>query len=109
MNSSLKKDLSTLTTINESTLSKMTNKIIWCITDAVCKSVYARDESAVIDMGIGKLTIKFDNDQIKYKFVPSKDLEESVTNAVINERNPLVDALESSLVDKMTNVYKSFF
>ncbi len=109
MNSSLKKDLSTLTTINESTLSKMTSKIVWCITDAVCKSVYARDDSTVVDIGIGKLTIKFDNNQVRYKFVPSKELEESVANAVLTERNPLVDALESSLVDKMTNVYKSFF
>ncbi len=109
MNSSLKKDLSTLTTINESTLSKLNNKAVWCITDAVCKSVYNRDDSAIIDMGIGKLTIKFDNNQVRYKFVPSKELEEAVTAAVLDERNPLVDALESSLVDKMTNVYKSFF
>lgn len=109
MNSSLKKDLSTLTTINESTLSKMTNKIIWCITDAVCKSIYNRDESTVVDIGIGKLIIKYDNNQVKYKFTPSKELEDSISTAVVTERNPLVDALESSLVDKMTNVYKSFF
>ena len=109
MDAVLKKDLSTLTTISESTLSKLNNKIIWCITDAVCKSVYNRDESTTVDLGFGKLTIKFDNNQIKYRFIPSSELEEAISSAVINERNPLVDALESSLVDKMTNVYKSFF
>ena len=109
MDAVLKKDLSTLTTISESTLSKLNTKIVWCITDAVCKSVYNRDESATIDLGYGKLTIKFDNNQVRYRFIPSKELEEAISSAIVNERNPLVDALESSLVDKITNVYKSFF
>lgn len=109
MNASLKSDLSTLTTIKESVLAKLNEKIVWCISDAVCKSVYNRDDSASIDLGYGNLIIKFDNNQIKYKFIPSKELEEAVTQAVITERNSLVEALETSLADKITNVYKSFF
>ena len=109
MNASLKSDLSTLTTIKESVLAKLNEKIVWCISDAVCKSVYNRDDSTSIDLGYGNLIIKFDNNQIKYKFIPSKELEEAVTQAVITERNSLVEALETSLADKITNVYKSFF
>lgn len=109
MNASLKNDLSTLSTINTYTLTRLINQINWCITDAVCKSVYEKDSEAVIDIGIGTLTIRFDSDQIRYKFVPSKQLEDAIVEAVVNEQNQLVDALKYSLVEKITNTYKSFF
>lgn len=108
MRSSLKKDLSTLTTINESTLSKLTDKIEWCISDTVEKSIYQRDTEANIDMGFGHLIINFDNNQIRYKFIPSEHLEKVVIDTVVNETNGLVVTLEDSLIQKMTNVYKDF-
>lgn len=109
MNASLKDDLSTLTTIKDSTLSKLTKEINYCITDAVCKSIYNEETETNIDIGIGTLTIRFDNNQVRYRFVPSKELEASIASAIIEEKNVLVTALETSLVDKLNNIYKSFF
>lgn len=108
MKTSLKKDLSILTTINEATLGKFTDKIEWCISDAVEKSIYQRDVEADIDVGIGHLIINFDNNQIKYRFVPSEHLENTIVDTVVNETNGLVVTLENSLIQKMTNVYKDF-
>lgn len=46
---------------------------------------------------------------MKFRFIPSKDLEKSVTNTVITEKNELIVELEESLVNKITNLYKDFF
>ena len=105
----LKNDLSTLTTINESTFSKLINKVEWCISDGVEKAINENSEEVLVDIGIGILMINFSNNEVKYKFKPSPRLEKVITSTIINERNDLVLNIENSLVSKLTNVYKNFF
>lgn len=109
MDASLKHDISTISTVSISTLSKFVKQINWCITDAVCKSTYSGDTETNIDIGIGRLIIKYDNEQVKYRFEPSQELDNAVVAAIVDEQNPLVDNLEESLIEKITNAYKSFF
>lgn len=101
----LVKDMATLTTIPEKALKKLLTKATYCINDAVAD---ANGEPADIDVGFGTLSISVVNDKIVYKFTPSKEFEEAIKNTVLNEQNLLEDALEASLVDKITNVYKEF-
>lgn len=105
----LKNDLSTLTTINESTFSKLINKVEWCISDGVEKAIIEDKNELAVDIGIGILLINFTNDEVKYKFKPNPRLEKVITNTIVNERNDLVLNIENSLVTKLTNVYKNFF
>lgn len=105
----INKSLSTLTTIPESTFSKLSNKIEWCISDCIEKSILNNDNVAEIDLDFGKLLINFSNESIKYKFIPSSRLEKVVSNTVIKEQNDLVLNIENSLVSKLTNTYKTFF
>lgn len=109
METNVKEDLSSLTTINESVFTKLINKVEWCISDCVEKSILNGDSLANIDLDIGNLLISFDNNQIKYKFIPSQKLEKAITNTVVNERNDLVLNIEESLVSKLVNTYKNFF
>ena len=102
-------DLSTLSTIPEKTLGKLSAKVVYCICDAVAEALAedaSEDRSVDLDIGIGTLSIGLVDDAIKYKFVPNETLETSVKQTVLNERNLLEDALEKSFVDKITNVYK---
>ena len=101
MNYDLVKDVATLTTISE----KLLTKVIYCISDAVAD---AKNEPADIDLGFGVLSISVLNDKVCYKFTPSNDFDNTIKSTVINEQNLLEDALEASLVDKITNVYKEF-
>lgn len=105
----LKNDLSTLTTISESTFSKLINKVEWCISDGVEKAIIEDKNELAVDIGIGILLINFTNDEVKYKFKPSPRLEKVITNTIVNEMNDLVLNIENSLVTKLTNVYKNFF
>lgn len=107
------KDVSTLSTIPEKALNKLNNKVLYCISDALVEAISdaistenGEDFAVDLDLGIGKLSIGFVDNSIKYKFTPSKDLETSVKQAVLNEQNLLEDVLDKSYVEKIENVYK---
>ena len=102
----LKEDLSTLTTIDKSVFSKIESKIMWCISDAIEQAISNKEDCVNINLGYGILTIKFDNNSIKYKFKPSQKFEKLITDTVVNERNDLVLNIENSLVSKLNKVYK---
>lgn len=109
MKINLTEDLSTITTIQVATFNKLTQKIMWIITDAIETAISNNEDTLEIDIGIGTIKIKFDNQSIRYRFVPKPTLENAVAKAIVTEQNPLEIALEKSLADKMVNVYKDFF
>jgi hypothetical protein len=109
MKVNLTEDLSTITTIQVTTLNKIIQKITWIIADAVENAVANKEDQVDIDTGVGIIKIKFDNQNVRYKFVPKQVLEETIAKTIVTEQNPLKIALETSLADKMVNVYKDFF
>lgn len=105
----IKKDLSVLTSVSESTFSKLEEKIIWCISDAVEDATINDLDHVDVDLGFGVLTIKIDNDTVKYLFKPSNKLEKSIINTIVNERNDLSLNVENYLASRLTDVYKTLF
>lgn len=109
MRVNLVEDLSELTTIQLASLNRLVKQSMWIICDAVEAAVHNKDDSLDIDIGLGTLKINFDNEEVKYKFIPKPTLENGISRAIVEEQNPLQLALEKSLADKITNVYKEFF
>lgn len=109
MRINLTEDLSELTTIQLASLNRLIKQSMWIICDAVENAVQNKEDTIDIDIGLGLIKIKFDNEEVKYRFVPKPTLEEGVSKAIVEEQNPLQLALEQSLADKITNVYKEFF
>lgn len=100
------KDTAIITTIPEKSLKKLVDKVIYCINEAVVEARLTKQSLVELDVGIGTLLIKLEDESIRYKFVPGQKLEESVKNTFINKQNLLEDALDASLVNKLTNIYK---
>lgn len=109
MNINLCDNLSRLTTIDKDSLDKLLEKFIWCISDAVENAQLKNDNYIDIDLHIGHLIITILESEIKYKFKPSDDLDNSIVNTVVNERNDLVLNIEKNLVNKFKNIYKDMF
>lgn len=103
------KDVSTLTTIQETTLKRLSNKVQVCLCDYIEEALKDNIDEIEIDVEIGKLIIHLSQSTIKYRFVPNHNLSNAISDTIYGERSELVDILESSLVDKVENVYKSFF
>ena len=99
--------LSTLTTVNESVFSKLEDKIEWIIGDKIEEALINNDDGVIIDLGFGELIIDI-SDNVKYKFKPSKRLEEDIINIFNGKSSSLTSTVEKSLVSKLNNVYKTF-
>lgn len=109
MDNNLIKDLNILTTIPTASLDKLEDKVIWLICDNLTESIIKKEKIAEIDIAIGKLIIKIDEENIKYKFIPYKKLEENIKSVVVNGKNPLEIVIEENLSTKFINTYKDLF
>lgn len=67
-------------------------------------------EEAVIDLGIGCLTLysgTADGENfISYDFTPSKQLERTLVDTLTEEESPLIDSIEKKLQSKILALYK---
>lgn len=100
-------DIATLTTISQNALVNLTEKSISCICHSVCESLLEGNNLTEMDIGIGTLYIKCEEDQIKYKFIPSKKLEENVAFTVRNKTSPVQYQVEAALKDRIETTYKN--
>ena len=103
---SLFSDISALTGIPKLTLEKICDKAQLSITDSVLEQLINKNPQTIIDIGIGTLYIKIDNCEIKYKFIPNKDLDKMICTAISTKNNPLISKLDSTLNERVTATYK---
>lgn len=100
-------DISTLTTISKNALVNLNDKAQSCICHCVCESLIEGNSLTEIDIGIGTLYIKFEGEEIKYKFIPSKKLEESVALTAQYKSSPLVYEVDVALKERIESTYKN--
>lgn len=105
----VREDLSKLTTINQLSINRLFDKVAWIASDAVEQAELAGDTNVELDLGFGILEILIEDNCIKYKFKPSKNLEEALIDTIINGKNQLTFTIENTLVGKITNLYKDMF
>ena len=102
------KDLSELTTIPDTTITKLFEKAAWCICNDIYEAKLDNKTQVDIDMIVGMLHIHIENNQIKYMFEPSKKLESAVRETIIENKNPLSNVVETMLAYRITNAYKDY-
>ena len=103
---SLINDISKLTTIPINVLTKLVDKAFYCISDIVDDAIIEHKKIIDIDIGIGTLYLEINSENVRYKFVPNKELETAIKSTVLNKQNLLRDTLEMTLVNRITNTYK---
>lgn len=105
---SLIEDLSTLTTIPVAALLKLNNKINYCICEDVVDSQLKGENLTQVDIGIGELQIYVEGEDLKYRFIPSKDLDTGVKTSILEKKSPLMERAEDLLVKRVIKTYKDF-
>lgn len=103
------KDLSNLTDIPEKYLNKINTNELYIINDGVYNSIKSGKGVEEFDIGIGTLVIGVDGNTLKYKFIPSTELENSLKFTVKTNKNSLKISLEKSLVNKILELYEDLF
>jgi hypothetical protein len=102
-------DLSTLTTIGKYNLDQLVQKSISIISHDVEESLRDFQNVTSIDIGIGTLHIQHVDSTIKYKFIPSKKLDDVVVNTIINRKSDLTIQIDKTLGERINNTYKDMF
>lgn len=98
------KNLSQLSNIPESNLRNINKQLSWIIIDSL--NLSNEQDQVDIDLGIGTLLISNEGDSIRYRFKPSKELEQSILRYYEDGTNPLKSNLELKLGKKLLNTYK---
>lgn len=86
------------------------NKLVYvsekCICDYLLDAVYEEEDIVPIDIGIGHIFINIADDELTYKFVPSKSLEKKLIKTFEDNESPIVQIVESKLNKKILETYK---
>ena len=102
------KDLSSLTTLPESSLHKIIDKTLLCISNDVYEQVLQEENLCTVDIGIGTLTLKIEDNAVRYKFIPSVKLEDMIRKIIVQKINPLAETTENVLSARILDTYKDF-
>ena len=101
-------DLSTLTTIPYVSLERLVDLSVACISHSIEESLLDDETYTMVDIGVGRLGIKVEDNTILYKFIPSTKLEDTIRQTILSGKSPLTVKVEETLKDKITKTYKDF-
>lgn len=99
-------DVSKLTSISERALKDLLSVVEDCICHEALENIIERNSLIPVDIGVGTLYIYLEGEDIKYKFIPSKRLEEKVTKTLSTKQSPLVASIDSTLKERIERLYK---
>ena len=100
--SNLSNDLSTLLKIPNKVFEELTDKANLCIGSAIHDALAAKEQSLQINIGIGILSINLADMQCK--FVPSKDLKNTIKTCLNTKVDPLELVLDKILSEKLIEI-----
>ena len=95
-------DISTLTRVPNKILTELSHKANLCIGNIISEAKEAGEQTVIINIGIGTLSI--DLVDMQCKFVPSKELRASIKASLVNKKDPLELELERTLAEKLINI-----
>lgn len=99
-------DLNTITTIPRANLAKISNRVEWLICNAAYEASLSENKSEEVNLGFGKLRLKLDDGVIKYKFIPSKHLENMIIRAYEEGVDQLAVEAEKAVSNTILKAYK---
>ena len=100
-------DIATLTTLPVSNVEYMTDIVTDTISHSVLEAKLNNEDTSVISLGkIGKLLISITDEELRYKFIPSKYLEDKLITTLNAEESSLEVKVENSLNKRLISVYK---
>lgn len=103
---SILNDIAQLTSIPKLTLEKLSDKAAISIADNVLEAMLNKESQIALDIGLGVLNIKLEENAIKYKFIPSKYLDNNIAYALKSKQSPLVCDLDKALAERIKATYK---
>lgn len=99
-------DIANLTSLPKNMSKEIVPIMESAVAHRVFESVLSGNTVTEINLGVGMLYIKNEGSSVKYRFVPSKKMEEEVAKVLVTKTSPIERKLEQSLLTKLENAYK---
>ncbi len=99
-------DLASLTCIEANDLNRLISLSEAILCHDVVETIKSKEAVTTVDIGIGTLSISNQDDGIKYKFIPSQELSETVITTYITKKSPVKCKIEKALGSRLKNTYK---
>lgn len=96
-------DLGTVTKVPNKILDDLVSKLNLCIGSAIHDALTAKEQTVVLNIGIGSLSV--DLVDMQCKFVPGKELKSVIKRSLSDKVDPLECALEETLIQKLLSIY----
>ena len=103
---SLINDLNNLTNIPEKILEKLSDNVMFSILQSLQEMLIKKETLCEVDMSIGNLLISLEDDNIKFKFIPSKKLEKEIIKTIESGENSMKELLTKNMVATLEKTYK---
>lgn len=100
-------DLGAVTKIPNKYIDDIFEKLTLCIGSEIHDALLRQEKSLVLGIGIGTLSI--DLVDMQCKFIPSRSLKAVIKKSLTEKIDPLEEALEEALVQKLEAIYKEVF
>lgn len=104
----LLEDVAALTDVSENTLRKFMPVITSSIGHSIFEGLCRNENIIEVDIEIGRLILKVEDEGVRYRFVPSKELEKTIVTSIKTHSSPILDKLETNLQQKLDCAYKEF-
>jgi hypothetical protein len=95
-------DISTLTRVPNKVLTELAHKANLCIGNIISDAKEAEEQAVIINIGIGTLSI--DLIDMQCKFVPSKELKNTIKASLQSKKDLLELELEEALIAKLLTI-----
>ena len=102
----LTKELTDLTCIPEKLFEKLSNNVKFLILQSLQETLIKKEAVCEINLGLGELLISLEDDELRFKFIPSKDLEKDILKTIETEQNPMEKILSNNMVKTLERTYK---
>ncbi len=95
-------DLSSATKVPNKVLTELISKEILCIGSAIHDAIQANEETLILNIGLGNLSI--DLKEMQCKFVPSRELKNTIKQCSTTKLDPLELELEQAVIEKLLKI-----
>lgn len=99
ININIMQDLSTLTKVPNKVFNELTTKEILCIGSAIHDALIEKEDILSLNIGIGTLNIQLPD--LQCKFIPSKELKNTIKRCLDSKIDPLEFELEQTFIDRL--------
>lgn len=98
---------SALSGVSIKALTKLKNYINMVHSDDLYLDMQDGKTVSEIDTFEGTILVKYENNEIKYKFIPSAEFNKIIVNTVATNTSGLVKSLDNSVINAMSNIYEN--